>query len=74
MHRNPVVRGLVLHPEQWRWNSFRHYAYGEVGPVLINQDRKTEVRVRPSAVGNQVSGNAKVGQPPSRITCETQFV
>ena len=36
MHRNPVVRGLVEKPDQWRWSSFRHYAYGEVGTVQIN--------------------------------------
>jgi len=36
MHRNPVKRGLVASPELWRWSSFRHYAYGEVGPVAVN--------------------------------------
>ncbi len=35
MHRNPVIRGLVLEAEQWRWSSYRHYAYGESAPVLI---------------------------------------
>jgi putative transposase len=25
MHRNPVQRGLVESPEQWRWSSFRAY-------------------------------------------------
>jgi len=39
MHRNPVKRGLVLEPEQWPWSSFRDYAYGEAGAVLINQWR-----------------------------------
>src|SRR5258708_16888039 len=34
MHRNPVVRGLVASPEDWRWSSYRSYAYGEAGPVL----------------------------------------
>jgi putative transposase len=29
MHRNPVKRGLVENPEDWRWSSFRHYASGE---------------------------------------------
>ncbi len=37
MHRNPVKRGLVLEPEQWRWSSYRDYAYGEAGAVQINQ-------------------------------------
>jgi hypothetical protein len=37
MHRNPVVRGLVLEPEQWQWSSYRSYAYQEQGRVKINQ-------------------------------------
>jgi putative transposase len=35
MHRNPVTRGLVESPEQWRWSSYRYYALGEPGPVVI---------------------------------------
>jgi putative transposase len=35
MHRNPVARGLVVHPEDWRWSSFRHYLTGEPGTVQI---------------------------------------
>jgi putative transposase len=31
MHRNAVKRGLVGEPEQWRWSSYRQYAYGEAG-------------------------------------------
>jgi putative transposase len=46
MHRNPVVRGLVLAPEQWRWSSYAHYAAGEPGPVLVNEAQKAELRVR----------------------------
>ncbi len=46
MHRNPVRRGLVLEPEQWAWSSFRHYADGERGPVLMNEARKAELRLR----------------------------
>jgi putative transposase len=46
MHRNPVVRGLVLEPEQWQWSSYRHYALGEPGPVLINEAQTAEMRVR----------------------------
>jgi putative transposase len=26
IHRNPVRRGLVKQPEQWRWSSYREYA------------------------------------------------
>jgi putative transposase len=35
MHRNPVVRGLVTSPEDWRWSSFLHYLTGESGAVEI---------------------------------------
>lgn len=35
IHRNPVMRGLVAEPEDWRWSSFRHYLLGEVGTVEI---------------------------------------
>jgi len=50
MHRNPVTRGLVKNPEDWRWSSFRHYAFGEVGPVEIESEwtgrrREREVHV-----------------------------
>jgi putative transposase len=36
IHRNPVTRALVQSPEQWRWSSFRFYAFGEKGPVTVN--------------------------------------
>jgi len=48
MHRNPVKRGLVEAPEQWRWGSFRSYAYGEEGAVKINQ-WPTEMKIRRAA-------------------------
>ena len=35
MHRNPVKRGLVEYPEQWRWSSYRYYLLGEEGPLKI---------------------------------------
>jgi putative transposase len=35
IHRNPVTRGLVTKPEDYRWSSFRHYATGHVGPIEI---------------------------------------
>lgn len=46
MHRNPVKRRLVLEPEQWRWSSYRHYACGEAGPVLVNEQKKAVLKVR----------------------------
>ena len=36
MHRNPVKRGLVDSPEQWRWSSYRYYLLDEAGPVQGN--------------------------------------
>jgi putative transposase len=36
IHRNPVERGLVASPEQWRWSSFRWHWCGEPGAVKIN--------------------------------------
>jgi putative transposase len=35
IYRNPVTRGLVGHPEDWDWSSFRHYLTGERGVVEI---------------------------------------
>jgi REP-associated tyrosine transposase len=49
MHRNPVKRGLVAEPEQWAWSSYRHYAYHEAGPVLVNEPQRAEMRVRKSS-------------------------
>ena len=45
IHRNPVTRGLVREPADWKWSSFRHYAMREVGAVEIEsqwtaQDRE----------------------------------
>ncbi len=44
IHRNPVKRGLVALPDQWKWSSFRYYAYGEEGPVKTHcQEWKLEI-------------------------------
>ena len=51
MHRNPVVRGLVAKPEDWRWSSYRSYAYGEDGLVRINDWRWWEKKIRDKAGG-----------------------
>jgi len=49
IHRNPVARGLVASPEQWRWSSFRWYLSGEVGPVRINDTDILVMTLRPPA-------------------------
>ena len=46
IHRNPVTRGLVAHPEDWPWSSFRHYAHGEQGPVQIESQWTARRRER----------------------------
>ena len=46
MHRNPVKRGLVLEPEQWRWSSFRWYWRKEQGLVKVNDDSVMKMRIR----------------------------
>jgi putative transposase len=49
LHRNPVKRGLVSDPAEWKWSSFRHYALVEVSVVEIEsewtaRDRETEAQ------------------------------
>ncbi len=46
MHRNPVKRGLVEKPDQWKWSSFRSYAYKEPGAVRINDWSVKPIRRR----------------------------
>jgi hypothetical protein len=38
LHRNPVKRGLVAQPEDWKWSSYRHYALRETGVVEIESE------------------------------------
>ena len=36
MQRNPLTRGLVNHPKDWRWSSWLFYVMGEPGLVGID--------------------------------------
>jgi hypothetical protein len=38
MHQNPVKRGMVAEPGDWRWSSCRFYSLGEGGRVAVNED------------------------------------
>ena len=38
IHQNPLKRGLVKAPEEWKWSSFRHYAFRETGTVEIESE------------------------------------
>lgn len=49
VHRNPVKRGLVLEPEQWRWSSYRWYALREDGVVKVNEWEVHSLKVRKAA-------------------------
>jgi putative transposase len=44
LHRNPVKRGLVARPEDWRWSSFRHYATSEEDIVEIESHWRARKR------------------------------
>src|SRR5437762_11584268 len=51
LHRNPVERGLVKQPEDWRWSSFRHGAVEVESQWTARRREKVgifpTVRVRP---------------------------
>jgi putative transposase len=68
IHRNPVKRGLVKSPEDWRWSSYRHYAFGEPGPVRINEGFGIEGRKkdRDSHPSNTGSGGAPTASARKR--------
>jgi putative transposase len=44
MHRNPVRRGLVPRPEDWKWSSSCHYQTGERGTVEIESHWTARIR------------------------------
>ena len=49
MHRNPVQRGLVESPEEWRWSSFHAYFLAEAGPVAVNKWDVLKMKTRAPA-------------------------
>ncbi len=56
LHRNPVTRGLVVEPLDWKWSSFRHYSTGEPGIVEIESfwtaDKRQRLSVQQEAKCN----------------------
>ena len=44
IHRNPVKRGLVASPGEYRWSSFNHYATGVRGVVDIESEWTARLR------------------------------
>jgi len=69
IHRNPVSRGLVQRPEEWKWSSFAHYATGIEGTVKIESQwtarRRERLEVVPTVpIAHPPAKNAgRVGQP-----------
>jgi len=46
IHRNPVCRGLVQRPDEWKWSSFTQYATGMEGTVEIESQWTARRRER----------------------------
>jgi len=68
MHRNPVKRGLVARPEDWKWSSFVHYATGTEGTVEIESQWTARGRERTGVVlldraHPPAKSAGRVGQP-----------
>jgi REP-associated tyrosine transposase len=56
MHHNPVKRGLVEQPDQWKWSSFRAYFYRERGLVRVKyQEWPLEIKSRSMETFNEKS-------------------
>ena len=60
MHRNPVKRGLVERPEDWRWSSYRHYLTGEDWIVKIESPWTAR---RPDGTGVLTTSPIQLGCP-----------
>jgi putative transposase len=65
IHRNPVTRGLVSRPEDWKWSSFRHYQTGEAGTVEIESPWTLGRRMRLKLPGEGWNRPGEIpGSPP----------
>src|SRR6266481_438336 len=75
IHRNPVRRGLVRKPEDWKWSSFLHYATGAEGIVEIESQWTARKRERTGIVPtvhqsqsprpvSPKPGDTRTGHPP----------
>ncbi len=72
IHRNPVTRGLVSKPEDYRWSSFNHYATGETRPyrdrIPLDLDpprtaKSPHLQPKPANVEQALSQPQKLGVP-----------
>jgi putative transposase len=78
MHRNPVKRGLVKNPEDWKWSSFNHYATGLESVVEIESHwtakKREQLGVTPKIVQRDNTTHpvaqiraTRVGQPRKKL-------
>ena len=61
IHENPVNRGLVDEPGEWRWSSYLHYLTGERGVVEIESEVTASRRER--AASETHISEARCGAP-----------
>ena len=54
LHRNPIVRGLCVKPEDWKWSSFLHYATGVEGIVEIESEWTARKRERENGIRREL--------------------
>jgi putative transposase len=67
IHRNPVRRGLVKRPEDWKWSSFLRYATGAECVVEIESEWTARKRERAGIVLTlKESQNPRPVSPKSR--------
>jgi putative transposase len=57
MHANPVKRGLVVHPKDWPWSSWGHYALGETGLIRVDSLEDRRVKEQDTIAGEERSQN-----------------
>jgi putative transposase len=69
IHLNPIRRGLVTAPEDWKWSSFVHCATGIEGIVEIESQwtarRREQGIVRLGRAHPPAKNAGRVGQPPN---------
>jgi hypothetical protein len=46
--------GCEAETVSWRWSSYRAYAYAERGPVLVNESKQAELKIREVARAESV--------------------
>ena len=66
LDRNPVRRRLVKQAKDWRWSSFRHYAFREKAVWRLNRNGRRET----VSCGRQV---ARPGRSCSQVSAQKRM-